>query len=134
MSMALLLVAFAAGAASSDIPNGHASFATMSDLEIDGWLRWNGFYHSANVYRCRGFSQRAAEQRLTRVLGRHYDARRAAISRALRARHGDAYVENPEFLAFGYGVTPAYCSRIRFVALDLLRGTAELERRLGLVH
>jgi len=134
MSLALLLLAVAAGAGSSDIPDGHAPFARMSDLEIDNWMRSTAFYHSVNVYRCRGYSERAAERRISQVLGRNYDARHAAISHALRGRYGNAYSEESEFLGFGYLATPSYCRRIRFVAQDLLRGTAELERRLGLVH
>ncbi|HMG48334.1 MAG TPA: hypothetical protein VK614_12835 [Allosphingosinicella sp.] len=134
MMWALLLAAIAAGTGASDVPNGRAAFAGMSDLQIDGWLRWNGFYHGGNVYRCRGLSHESSSRRLTRALGPDYDARHGAISRLLRARYGDQYVEQADFLLFGYGINPHYCRRIRFVVSDLLRGTAELERRLGIVR
>jgi hypothetical protein len=134
MILSLVLAMVATGMGPSDVPRGRASFGGMPDLEIDGWLRWNGFYHAANAYRCRGFSQDASMRRLGRALGADYDARQAAISRSLKARYGDRYREEVEFLAFGYRVLPAYCRRIRHVVSDMMRGTANLERRLGLAR
>lgn len=134
MIWAFILAAVATGMAQSEVPTGRAQFGGMSDLEIDGWLRWNGFYHATNVYRCGGLAHQASARRLTRALGRDYEARHAAIRQMLRARHGDNYVENAHFLAIGYGVNPAYCRRIRFVVSDMLRGTALLEQRLGIVR
>lgn len=133
------LAAWSSGAAlgapgTSDIPDGRADFTGMSDLQIEGWLRWNGFYHGSNVYRCRGLSHQASERRVMRALGPDYEARHAAIRRLLKARYGDQYVEQTDFLLIGHGLTPYYCRRIRFVVSDMARGTADLERRLGIVR
>jgi hypothetical protein len=102
----------------------------MTDLQVDGWMRWNGFYHSANVYRCRGLSEPAAERQVAEDLGPAFERRRAAMAAALKAKYGSEYHETNEFLAFGHVLTPTYCRRIRYVVSDMRRAAAELARRL----
>jgi hypothetical protein len=102
----------------------------MTDLQIWKWLRWNAFYHATNVYRCRGLSYSAANDRLKRALGPSFDHRQSAVEARLAANRPQD--ENNALLAFGYKITPTYCRRIRYVVSDMLRGTSELERRLGI--
>lgn len=128
---AFVAIAAMMAAMQSGVPEGRpADFEAMSDQQLAGWIGHNHFFHAANVFVCQGLPYRAAANELSMALGFNYDRRHVAIAAALERRYGrpDEHI----ILPIGYGITRQYCRRIRHVVTDLLRGTAELERRLEL--
>lgn len=114
----------------SGVPQGTADFEDMSDRQLASWIGNAHFFHAANVFRCQGLRYSAAVRELNEALGRDYDRRHEAIGSALARRYGPPGEEI--ILPIGYRTTRRYCRNIRFVIRDILRGTSELERRLGL--
>ena len=128
MSLSAIAAFVIAAALQSGVPEGHADFDDMSDRQIAEWLENARFFHAANVFQCQGLRRRDAERELAEALGHRFEARKAAIDRELARRYGTG--EDRIFMPIGHRTTRRYCRNIRYVVTDMLRGTAELERRL----